>query len=148
MSEKGNGTVGGVWKGVVLVLLTIVTLLLLCIVYQGLKEIAIPTVQERLNKFSAEVEDTRAYDTYLSLPIVIVEGILNKLGPDADYRAIVNEYYTNRSYWISTQVSNQIKPVLTGPDAKNVERVEVKTVLKEEAPSGNEVSLTPADSVK
>ena len=72
MSEKGNGTVGGVWKGVVLVLLTIVTLLLLCIVYQGLKgenpltkvkesvgfstetEVAIPTVQERLNKFSAE----------------------------------------------------------------------------------------------
>ena len=37
MSEKGDGTVGGVWKGVVLVLLTIVTLLLLCIVYQGLK---------------------------------------------------------------------------------------------------------------
>ena len=82
------------------------------------------------------------------MPIVIVEGILNKLGPDADYRAIVNEYYTNRSYWISTQVSNQIKPVLTGPDAKNVERVEVKTVLKEETPPGNEVSLTPADSVK
>lgn len=148
MSEKGDGTVSGVWKGVVLVLLTIVTLLLLCIVYQGLKEVAIPTVQERLNKFSAEVEDTKVYDTYLSLPIVIVEGILNKLGPDADYRAIVNEYYTNRSYWISTQVSNQIKPVLTGPDAKNVERVEVKTVLKEETPPGNEVSLTPADSVK
>lgn len=147
MSEKGDGTVSGVWKGVVLVLLTIVTLLLLCIVYQGLKG-ENPTVQERLNKFSAEVEDTKVYDTYLSLPIVIVEGILNKLGPDADYRAIVNEYYTNRSYWISTQVSNQIKPVLTGPDAKNVERVEVKTVLKEEAPSGNEVSLTPADSVK
>lgn len=166
MSEKGDGTVGGVWKGVVLVLLTIVTLLLLCIVYQGLKgenpltkvkesigfstetEVAIPTVQERLNEFNAEVEDTKAYDTYLSLPIVIVEGILNKLGPDADYRAIVNEYYTNRSYWISTQVSNQIKPVLTGPDAKNVERVEVKTVLKEETPPGNEVSLTPADSIK
>lgn len=148
MSEKGDGTVGGVWKGVVLVLLTIVTLLLLCVVYQGLKEVAIPTVQERLNKFNAEVEDTRAYDTYLSLPIVIVEGILNKLGPDADYRAIVDEYYTNRSYWISTQVSNQIKPVLTGPDAKNVERVEVKTVLKEETPLGNEVSLTPADSIK
>ena len=45
-------------------------------------------------------------------------------------------------------MSNQIKPVLTGPDAKNVERVEVKTVLKEETPPGNEVSLTPADSVK
>ena len=44
-------------------------------------------------------------------------------------------------------MSNQIKPVLTGPDAKNVERVEVKTVLKEETPPGNEVSLTPADSV-
>lgn len=166
MSKKEDDTVGSVLKGVVLMLLTIVTLLLLCIMYRGLKgenpltkvkesvgfstetEVEIPTVQKRLNKFKAEVENTKAYDTYLSLPIVVVEGILNKLGPDADYRAIVNEYYANRSYWISTQVSNQIKPVLTGPDAKNVERVEVKTVLKEETPLGNEVSLTPADSVK
>lgn len=164
MSEKGDGT-SSAWKATMLVLVAIVIVLLSMVVYAEYKgskvfekftETTVSkvsteeiTVEDRMQQFNAEVEDTRMYDVYISLPPVIVEGILTKLGPDADYRNVVREYYKNREFWISTQVSRQVQPELTGPDAKDIERVEIKTIMKEKEPDpGKQVQLTPSDSVK
>lgn len=164
MSEKGDGT-NSAWKATMLVLVAIVIVLLSMVVYSEYKGSKVfekltngelnpvstesITVEDRMQQFNAEVEDTRMYDVYLSLPPVIIEGILTKLGAKADYRDIVREYYKNREFWISTQVSKQVEPALTGPDANNIERIEVKTILKEEKPDpGKAVPLTPTDSVK
>lgn len=164
MSEKGDGT-SSAWKATMLVLVAIVIVLLCTIVYSeykgskvfesftnttlGLTATESVSVEDRMQQFNAEVEDTRMYDVYLSLPPVIIEGILTKLGAKTDYRDIVREYYKNREFWISTQVSRQIEPALTGPDANNVERLEIKTIMKEEKPDpGKAVQLMPIDSVK
>lgn len=164
MNEKGDGT-SSAWKATMLVLVGIVIILLSMVVYAEYKGSKVfkdfaksttskitteeITVEDRMQQFSAEVEDTRMHNVYVSLPPVIVESILTKLGAQADYRDVVREYYKNREFWISTQVSRQVKPELTGPDAKDIERVEIKTIMKEkETESGNPVYLTPIDSVK
>lgn len=167
MSEKGDGT-GGAWKATMLVLVAIVIVLLASITFAEFKGVKVfsnatesvmnqfgtnstedVTVEGRMLQFNTEVNDTKMYDVYLSLPPIIVQGILTKLGANADYRAIVQEYYKNREFWISTQLSNQVTPTITGPDANNIERVEIKTILKEEEKkAGTTVPLTPSDSLR
>ena len=91
------------------------------------------SIEEAVNEFLLLQKIHKAENTYLELPVVIVEDLFKKLGtacPIVDY---VSEYEQNKAYYISLQISDQIKKIglkEKGIDGDNIEEVTIKTKLK------------------
>lgn len=154
---------GDPWKPTLVILLLVVIVLLGSIVYKeyfegkkffneqpeqvitGQTETVI-SVEDRMISWQKEVEANQVMETYLALPPIIIQGILDRAGSLATPKEIVMMYNSNKEYWISTQLSEGLNLKPTGPDADKIEKVEIKTTLKE--PDVKTISPTPGDSVR
>lgn len=108
----------------------------------------IPTLEEAMNDWSTEKYNNELYNLCMELPDQIVSTILKRIGTNANYIEIAEEYLRNTSYYISTQIKESI-PAITGPDAKNIKDVEIKTEINRA--TGEEavkIPITVTDSVK
>lgn len=108
----------------------------------------IPTLEEAMNNWSTEKYNNELYNLCMELPDQIVNTILKRIGTNANYIEIAEEYLRNTSYYISTQIKESI-PAITGPDAKNIKDVEIKTEINRA--TGEEavkIPITVTDSVK
>lgn len=108
----------------------------------------IPTLEEAMNNWSTEKYNNELYNLCMELPDQIVSTILKRIGTNANYIEIAEEYLRNTSYYISTQIKESI-PAITGPDAKNIKDVEIKTEINRA--TGEEavkIPITVTDSVK
>lgn len=108
----------------------------------------IPTLEEAMNNWSTEKYNNELYNLCMELPDQIVSTILKRIGTNANYIEIAEEYLRNTSYYISTQIKESI-PAIIGPDAKNIKDVEIKTEINRA--TGEEavkIPITVTDSIK
>lgn len=106
------------------------------------------TVDQRINEWKMEVQNDYVMETYLSLPELILREVLNKTAPDATPAVIVENYDRNIRYYLSKYVQDSFKPELSGDDAKKIDRIEIKTVLKEPEKTTTSVPIVATDSLK
>lgn len=106
----------------------------------------IPTVEETIEDWRNAVKEDSLYGLYLQLPEVIFKQIVDRIGTNASPTEIALEYIRNKAYYISLQLSKQLKPTITGPDADNIEKVEIKTTMK--APKEKRITTAPSDTLK
>lgn len=111
--------------------------------------VEIPTLEEAVNNWSMEKHNVELYNLCMELPEQIVRTIFNRIGTNANYLEVAEEYLRNTNYYISMQIK-EIIPAIPGPDAKNVENVEIKTKVNRTTNSDNavKVPVIVTDSVK
>lgn len=108
-----------------------------------------PTVESKLMQRNAEIEMDRLLGIYYTLPISIIQKIYEDHGANITHYDVAREYEKNAEYYMSFDISSQYKPQLNGPDAKNVERIEIKTKLKKpQEEEATRLPITPVDSVR
>lgn len=104
-------------------------------------EQALPTVKEATTSF---VEAKNAYTVeqiYFALPEATYVTIVNRIGTNATMEEVVKEYQRNKTYYISLQLSETIGNIpIEGPDANNVESVNMAINLK--SPDTTKVPVT------
>lgn len=94
-------------------------------------EQALPTVKEATTSFLEAKNAYTVEQIYFALPEATYVTIVNRIGTNATMEEIVNEYQRNKQYYISLQLSETIGSIpIEGPDAKNVESVNMNVTLK------------------
>lgn len=94
-------------------------------------EQALPTVKEATTSFLEAKNAYTVEQIYFALPEATYVTIVNRIGTNATMEEVVNEYQRNKQYYISLQLSETIGSIpIEGPDAKNVESVNMNVILK------------------
>lgn len=106
-------------------------------------EQALPTVKEATTSFMEAKNAYTVEQIYFALPEATYVTIVNRIGTNATMEEVVNEYQRNKTYYISLQLSETIGSIpIEGPDAKNVESVNMDITLK--SPDTTKVPVTVA----
>ena len=106
-------------------------------------EQALPTVKEATTSFMEAKNAYTVEQIYFALPEATYVTIVNRIGTNATMEEVVKEYQRNKTYYISLQLSETIGNIpIEGPDAKNVESVNMDITLK--APDTAKVPVTVA----
>ena len=106
-------------------------------------EQALPTVKEATTSFMEAKNAYTVEQIYFALPEATYAIIVNRIGTNATMEEVVNEYQRNKQYYISLQLSETIGSIpIEGPDANNVESVNMNITLK--APDTAKVPVTVA----
>lgn len=106
-----------------------------------------PTIEQRLNDWNCEKQNTELYNLCLQLPEMVIRTIFTRIGTTATYEEVAEEYLRNTGYYISAQIKEKM-PAITGPDAANVQDVTISTsVVRPEEPKV-QVPVTIKDSIK
>ena len=104
-------------------------------------EQALPTVKEATTSFMEAKNAYTVEQIYFALPEATYVTIVNRIGTNATMEEVVNEYQRNKQYYISLQLSETIGSIpIEGPDAKNVESVNMAINLK--SPDTTKVPVT------
>ena len=104
-------------------------------------EQALPTVKEATTSFMEAKNAYTVEQIYFALPEATYVTIVNRIGTNATMEEVVKEYQRNKTYYISLQLSETIGSIpIEGPDAKNVESVNMDITLK--APDTAKVPVT------
>lgn len=104
-------------------------------------EQALPTVKEATASFMEAKNAYTVGQIYFALPEATYVTIVNRIGTNATMEEVVKEYQRNKTYYISLQLSETIGSIpIEGPDAKNVESVNMDITLK--APDTAKVPVT------
>ena len=91
----------------------------------------LPTVKEATTSFLEAKNAYTVEQIYFALPEATYVTIVNRIGTNATMEEVVNEYQRNKQYYISLQLSETIGSIpIEGPDAKNVESVNMNVILK------------------
>lgn len=106
-----------------------------------------PTVEMKILQRTDEIELQRLNEVYYTLPITIVQKIYEDKGVELSKYDVARVYEKNAEYYISYDISTQLSPTLSGPDANNVKKLEIRTTI--EKPTNNKpiLLLTPGDSI-
>lgn len=143
---------------------TIVILLLACLVavagyfaydkYQQNKYELIPideiapdtiSVDEAVEMFKGDVIYEINYDKYLKLSPIIIRAIYNRIGTDVGVNDIIKEYESNKPYYISLQIQEQLPKVdVSGPDENNIKNIRVIPEIDSVVPHQNKMSISPS----
>lgn len=106
-------------------------------------EQALPTVKEATTSFMEAKNAYTVGQIYFALPEATYVTIVNRIGTNATMEEVVKEYQRNKTYYISLQLSETIGSIpIEGPDANNVESVNMDITLK--APDTAKVPVTVA----
>ena len=106
-------------------------------------EQALPTVKEATASFMEAKNAYTVEQIYFALPEATYVTIVNRIGTNATMEEVVKEYQRNKTYYISLQLSETIGSIpIEGPDAKNVESVNMDITLK--TPDTAKVPVTVA----
>lgn len=106
-------------------------------------EQALPTVKEATASFMEAKNAYTVGQIYFALPEATYVTIVNRIGTNATMEEVVKEYQRNKTYYISLQLSETIGSIpIEGPDANNVESVNMDITLK--APDTAKVPVTVA----
>ena len=106
-------------------------------------EQALPTVKEATTSFMEAKNAYTVEQIYFALPEATYVTIVNRIGTNATMEEVVKEYQRNKTYYISLQLSETIGSIpIEGPDAKNVESVNMDITLK--SPDTTKVPVTVA----
>ena len=104
-------------------------------------EQALPTVKEATTSFMEAKNAYTVEQIYFALPEATYVTIVNRIGTNATMEEVVNEYQRNKQYYISLQLSETIGSIpIEGPDANNVESVNMAINLK--SPDTTKVPVT------
>ena len=104
-------------------------------------EQALPTVKEATTSFMEAKNAYTVEQIYFALPEATYATIVNRIGTNATMGEVVKEYQRNKTYYISLQLSETIGNIpIEGPDAKNVESVNMAINLK--SPDTTKVPVT------
>lgn len=104
-------------------------------------EQALPTVKEATASFMEAKNAYTVEQIYFALPEATYVTIVNRIGTNATMEEVVNEYQRNKQYYISLQLSETIGSIpIEGPDANNVESVNMAINLK--SPDTTKVPVT------
>ena len=104
-------------------------------------EQALPTVKEATASFMEAKNAYTVGQIYFALPEATYATIVNRIGTNATMEEVVKEYQRNKTYYISLQLSETIGNIsIEGPDANNVESVNMDITLK--APDTAKVPVT------
>ena len=104
-------------------------------------EQALPTVKEATTSFMEAKNAYTVEQIYFALPEATYATIVNRIGTNATMEEVVNEYQRNKQYYISLQLSETIGSIpIEGPDANNVESVNMAINLK--SPDTTKVPVT------
>lgn len=108
-----------------------------------------PTVEEAIQLHTEAVNDDYLYGIYLELPDYLLKEIYTRIGTLATPDVVATEYLSNREYYISLQVTDAMKDIrISGPDADRIQKIGVKTILKDE-PKGSALNeIVPEDTLK
>lgn len=143
---------------------TMVILLLACLVvvagyfaydkYQCGKCQLIPTdeivsdtisVDEAVEMFKGDVIYEINYEKYLKLSPTIIRAIYSRIGTDAGVNDIIREYESNKPYYISLQIQEQLPEVdVSGPDEDNIKKIRVIPEIDSVIPHQNKMSISPS----
>lgn len=106
-------------------------------------EQALPTVKEATTSFMEAKNAYTVEQIYFALPEATYVTIVNRIGTNATMEEVVKEYQRNKTYYISLQLSETIGSIpIEGPDANNVESVNMDITLK--SPDTTKVPVTVA----
>ena len=106
-------------------------------------EQALPTVKEATTSFMEAKNAYTVEQIYFALPEATYVTIVNRIGTNATMEEVVKEYQRNKTYYISLQLSETIGSIpIEGPDANNVESVNMAINLK--SPDTTKVPVTVA----
>ena len=104
-------------------------------------EQALPTVKEATASFMEAKNAYTVEQIYFALPEATYVTIVNRIGTNATMEEVVKEYQRNKTYYISLQLSETIGNIpIEGPDANNVESVNMAINLK--SPDTTKVPVT------
>ena len=104
-------------------------------------EQALPTVKEATTSFMEAKNAYTVGQIYFALPEATYATIVNRIGTNATMEEVVKEYQRNKTYYISLQLSETIGNIpIEGPDANNVESVNMAINLK--SPDTTKVPVT------
>ena len=104
-------------------------------------EQALPTVKEATTSFMEAKNAYTVGQIYFALPEATYATIVNRIGTNATMGEVVKEYQRNKTYYISLQLSETIGNIpIEGPDANNVESVNMAINLK--SPDTTKVPVT------
>ena len=104
-------------------------------------EQALPTVKEATASFMEAKNAYTVEQIYFALPEATYATIVNRIGTNATMEEVVKEYQRNKTYYISLQLSETIGSIpIEGPDANNVESVNMAINLK--SPDTTKVPVT------
>ena len=104
-------------------------------------EQALPTVKEATASFMEAKNAYTVEQIYFALPEATYATIVNRIGTNATMEEVVKEYQRNKTYYISLQLSETIGNIpIEGPDANNVESVNMAINLK--SPDTTKVPVT------
>lgn len=104
-------------------------------------EQALPTVKEATTSFMEAKNAYTVEQIYFALPEATYVTIVNRIGTNATMEEVVKEYQRNKTYYISLQLSETIGNIpIEGPDANNVESVNMAINLK--SPDTTKVPVT------
>ena len=104
-------------------------------------EQALPTVKEATTSFMEAKNAYTVEQIYFALPEATYATIVNRIGTNATMEEVVKEYQRNKTYYISLQLSETIGNIpIEGPDANNVESVNMAINLK--SPDTTKVPVT------
>ena len=104
-------------------------------------EQALPTVKEATTSFMEAKNAYTVEQIYFALPEATYVTIVNRIGTNATMEEVVKEYQRNKTYYISLQLSETIGSIpIEGPDANNVESVNMAINLK--SPDTTKVPVT------
>ena len=104
-------------------------------------EQALPTVKEATASFMEAKNAYTVEQIYFALPEATYVTIVNRIGTNATMEEVVKEYQRNKTYYISLQLSETIGSIpIEGPDANNVESVNMAINLK--SPDTTKVPVT------
>lgn len=108
----------------------------------------VPTIDEAMAIRASTLESWRCETVYANIPDAIMRELFIKLGTQEPIKAYVYEYELNEAAYISKYVSDMAKISIDKNTANKIDKIEIKTALKDREKTIETVSLTPTDSVK
>ena len=162
---QGNNGVGTVFKAVSIILLLVIVSLLGYIAYNsiyldniqsneqtsiGFEFEKAPTVEEALAIRANQLESWRCESVYAEIPSIIMQALYEKLGTQESIKTYVYEYEAHEAEYINMYISQKANIMIDKETAGKIDKIEVKTTLKEPEPVDKEVHAVPIvkDSVK
>lgn len=158
---QGNG-IGTVFKTVSILLLLVIAVLLGVVVYNNTKLDSlqsseqtisssfekVPTVEEALAIRASQLEAWRCESVYAEIPSIIMQALYEKLGTQESIKTYVYEYEANEEKYINMYVAKEAELTIDKETAKKIDKIEVKTKLKEPENKTEKMAITTGDSIE
>lgn len=113
----------------------------------GIATEVVPTVDEAVDLFINDVQSYNRYEKYIRLSPTILRAIFTKIGTQPTVKEIMNEYETNKSYYLSLQAAEAIGEIdMPGPDAKSIKKISTTVELDTTPPISKDLKrVSPAE---